>query len=117
MTVSVGVGSTTWKVMARTVLLPLLITSTVTVSGPGESGAVYRTDGAVEDESLPLDDVHLNWRSVPEAWMVRLADLPIKIVVPGATLISLTMGDTGFGPQAANSPAAKAKVVSRPAIW
>ena len=55
-----GGGGTTSKIILRTVLPPLLVTSTVTVSRPGESGAVYMTDDVVEDERLPLAGVHSN---------------------------------------------------------
>jgi hypothetical protein len=68
----------TSKLVLRTVLPPLPVTSTVTVSGPGKAGAVYRTEGAVADERLPLDASHLNRRSAPEALIATM-------VVLGAT--------------------------------
>jgi hypothetical protein len=46
--IDVGVGGTTTsKVILRTVLPPVLVTWTVTVSKPGESGAVYIADAPV----------------------------------------------------------------------
>ena len=82
MTVDVGAGERLgvevetviiWRTRLRTILVPPEpVASSVTVSCPGESGALYNTDAPVP-VIVPRVALHSNLRLVPEASTISVA--------------------------------------------